>query len=82
MSKISNKTMKSLLDDTGYTAARITKEAEFVKKEFNGNMSLYAAMSGRTIGRVNRRTERERLVIEFDGQVFQVDVMAKIYLGE
>ena len=82
MGKISNKTMKSLLDDTGYTAARITPEADFIKAEFKGNQTLYAAMSGRTLGKVNRRTERERLVIEFNGRVCQVDVMAEIYLGE
>ena len=79
---IQEKTWRMLLDDTGYTAAKITGEAEYIEREFGGNMADYAMFSGRAIGKVNRRTKCERLVIEYNGRIIQVDVKAELNLGE
>ena len=79
---IQEKTWRMLLDDTGYTAAKITDEDMYIKKEFKGCMTTYAMLSGRSVGKVNRRTKCERLVIEYNGRIIQVDVKAEIHLGE
>ena len=75
--------MEGILNLGGYETVKILPEEEFVKHAFNGNMKLYGMMSDRKGNNlIRRKPETERLVIERGGEFIQVDVMAKIFMGE
>ena len=79
---IKQSTMKALLDDTGYTACRITPESEFIKKEFKGNKSMYCMMIGIKKQNFNNRKQAERMIVEFDGRTLLMRVESELNLGE
>ena len=74
--KLSEKTMKSLLDDTGYTVVKVQTQAEFISSECNGNRSKYARMLDITPARLKNRVKRDRRVIELNGQRLAILVEA------
>ena len=74
--------MKALLDDTGYSACKITPEAEYIKKDFNGNKSMYSMMIGIKKQNFNTRKQRERMIIELNGRTLLLAVEAEINIGE
>ncbi len=81
--KVKKLDMSGILDLGEYESAIIVSEREFVQKNFRGNYSLYAMMSGRNRTTLKKRkAEVERLVIEYRGKFIQVDVKAEIHLGE
>lgn len=81
--KLKKLDMSGILDLGDYESATIVSEEEFVKRNFKGNMSLYAMMSGRNRSTLARRKqETERLVIEYRGKFIQVDIKAQIFIGE
>ncbi len=74
--------MEGILNLGGYETVKILPEEEFVKHAFNGNMNLYGMMSDRKGNNLIRRKVAERLVIERGGEFIQVDVIAKIFMGD
>ena len=68
--------MKSLLDDTGYTAVKVQTQAEFIASECGGVDSKYARMVGLTPAGLNNRIKRDRRVIEINGQRLAILVEA------
>ena len=81
--KLKKLDMAGILDLGEYESVTIVSEEEFVKRNFRGNMSLYAMMSGRNRTTLKRRkVDVKRLVIEYRGKFIQVDVKAEIHLGD
>ena len=74
--KLSEKTMKSLLDDTGYQAVKVQSEQEFIKSECAGVGRRYAKMLGISEQRLSQRIKRDRRVIELNGQRLAILVEA------
>lgn len=74
--KISEKTMKALMDDTGLTTVKVFTEREFIIQECGGTKSDYAKMIGISPQKYNNRTKRDRRIIELNGQRLAVLVEA------
>lgn len=79
---IKESTMKALLDDTGYTACKITEENKYIRQEMKNNKSMYCMMIGIKKQNFNTRKKAERMIVEFEGRTLLMRVEAEINLGE
>ena len=79
---IKQSTMKALLDDTGYTACKITPEAEYITKEFDNNKAMYSMMIGIKRQNFNNRKQAERMIVELDGRTLLMRVESELNLGD
>ena len=82
MYKIKEGVMRRLLDDSGWSVAKITPEADFIKQEFYKKKDMYAMMIGIGKKNLSHRKKCKRLVIEHEGKTLLVAVEAVINLGE
>lgn len=78
---IKESTMKALLDDTGYTACKITGEDEYIRKEMKNNKAMYSMLIGIKRQNFNNRKKAERMIVEFEGRTLLMRVEAEINLG-
>lgn len=82
MVKIKANIMRRLLDDSGWSVAKITPEADYIKQEFYKKKDMYAMMIGVGKKNLSHRKKCERMIIEHEGRTFLVAVEAQINLGE
>ena len=82
MYKIEESLMRRLLDDSGWSVAKITPEPDFIRREFHKQKGMYEMMIGIGEKNLSHRKKCERLVIEHDGRTLLVAVEAVINLGE
>ena len=82
MIQIKPTTMRRLLDDSGWSVAKITPEADFIKEQFHKKKDKYEMLIGVRKGNLSHRKRCERLVIEHEGRTILVAVEAVINLGE
>lgn len=82
MIKIKEGTMRRLLDDSGWSVNKVSKEADFIKEHFHKKKDMYEMLIGVKKGNLSHRKRCDRLVLEHEGKILLVAVEAEINLGE